>query len=144
MTTKFFPLLFFLTSCIYDPPRPRVEIVKNSKNDLTLELGFDRSAYKSNWSEQEFQEFLNYPYGYSYPGPEAKLISFDPEQLVQVYTIPSKGTYSFSGWGNDENSVLYDRMKFINNRDTMTLADLTQIKRVFRRIDKYTNRLELK
>ncbi len=144
MTAKLLPFLFLLASCVYDSPRPRVEIVNKSDDGFTLELGFDKNAYKPNWSEQEFQSFLSYPYGYSYPGPEAKLVSFDPEHLVLVYTIPPKATYTFESWGNDNDSVLYDRMRIMSNKDTMTLENLAQIKVAFRKIDKYTNRLEFK
>ena len=144
MTTKLLPFLFLFASCVYDPPSPRVEIVNSSEKEFTLELGFDANTYKSSWSEKEFQAFLNYPYGHSYPGPEVKFISFDPEHLVQVYTIPPKATYAFVGWETDDDSVLYNRMRFISNKDTMTLENLAQVKKMFKKTDKYTSRLELK
>lgn len=144
MKTKLLPLSLLLASCIYDPPTPRIEIVNNSEKDFVLELSFDSNAYKPYWSAHDFRVFLTYPYGHSYPGPEAKLVSFDTLRLVQIYKIPANATFSFEGWGTNNDSVLYNKMKIIQGSNTVVFYNLAQIKHAFKKVDEYTNRLELK
>jgi hypothetical protein len=145
MTAKILPFFFLLTSCgAYDPPTPHAEIVNNNDKRLRLELHFDSVAFKPHWALHDFRVFLTHGYGFSDPGPETKLVSVDTLRLVQVYAIPSKGTFNFEGWGVNNDSVLYNRIKLINNTDTLDLKDLGQIKLAFKAIDKYTSRFEVK
>ena len=144
MTAKILPFLFLLSSCVYDPPRPYVEIVNNSDKESILELHFDSNAFKPHWTLHDFRVLLTYEQGHSNVGPETKLVSVDTLRLVQVYAIPPKGTFNFHGWDSNDDSVLYNRIKLINNSDTLDLRSFRQMKEAFKPIDRYTSRLEVK
>lgn len=132
-----------MLSCVYDPPMPRIEIANQSNETIFFDLHFDSTKYSEHWSKQDFQKFLTYEYGHSYPEIFTTLISTDTVNLVQRYKIPSGSTYALSGWGDFNNDVLYNKMVFIIGSDTIEYQNLESIKSSFARIDKYTNRLEL-
>lgn len=146
MTTKliFFILIITLTSCVFDPAQPRVEIINQSDKNVQLELHFDTVNYRKTWSKQNFKLFLTSKYGFSYPGPETKLISFDTTHLIHLYLIPPTSTYCISGWGDINRDVLYYKVKVIHNYDTTVYNNINEIKESFLRIDKNINRLEIK
>ncbi len=132
------------SACIYDPPRPHVEIENQSGEKAVLELYFDEENYKPSWSRADFEIFLTSDYGYSYPGPNIELVSTDVNELVQRYSMPAKSTYVLSGWGDYNDTVLYRKIRIITNRDTLSYENIEAIKKAFKRIDKYSSRLVIK
>ena len=146
MTIKFlyFILIITLTSCVFDPAQPRVEIINESDINVQFELYFDTVNYKKHWSKQNFKLFLTSNYGFSYPGTETKFVSFDTTQLIHFYLIPPKATYCISGWGDINRDVLYYKMRIIRNNDTTIYNNINEIKKSFSRIEKNINRLEIK
>jgi len=127
-----------------DPAQPRVEIINQSKTNVQFELHFDSVNYRKHWSKQNFKLFLTSKYGFSYPGPDTKLVSFDTTHLIHSYLIPPNSTYCISGWGDINEDVLYYKMKIIHNNDTTFYNNINEIKKRFIRIDKNINRLEIK
>ena len=147
MKVKICLIVFFvscLSACIYDPPRPRVEIENQSGEKVIFDLYFDEENYKPSWSRGGFEIFLTYDYGYSYPGPKTELVSTDKSELVQRYSMPSKSTYVLSGWGDYNDMVLYRKIRIIKERDTLLYENIEAIKKSFKRIDKYCSRLVIK
>ncbi|MBG8553758.1 hypothetical protein [Hymenobacter guriensis] len=146
MKTKLFVAVMplGLCACVYDPPQPSVQLINCSGQPATLELYFDTATYKSQWDKHQFRLFLTDNYGYSYPGPETKLVSSDTINLVQQYSIPVKSTFSISGWGDRNKPVLYRKMRIISRTDTVVYTDLEQLKKAFTRVSEFRNKLEIR
>jgi hypothetical protein len=140
----FLCLLTLVASCIYDPPRPQIEICNQTKDKVLFELHFDSAAYNSQWTASGIRKFLTYNYGFSPPGPETELVAFDTINFVQIYSLPPGSIFHIAGWGDKNKRVLYSRMKIITSSDTIIFNDIDAIKKSFSRIDKWHNQLVLK
>ncbi|MBO9672708.1 MAG: hypothetical protein J7577_04645 [Sphingobacteriaceae bacterium] len=136
--------LFILltSSCVYDPPRPFIEICNKTYRNLTIELFFDKENYKEYWSEDDFRTFLIYSYAQTGSG-NGELISADTVNLIQRYSLLPNSHLRIDGWGDKDESILFNKIKVIKDRDTMIYGSIAEIKKSFTRINGYLNRLEI-
>lgn len=133
--------IFMISSCVYDPPRPRVEICNKTDRNFMVELFFDREIYKERWTEHDFKVFLTYSYARADDGYLKELISTDTVNLVQRYSLSPDSSLGISGWGDKDKSVLFNKIKVIKNQDTIVYGNIDVIKKSFVRIDRYLSRL---
>jgi len=146
---SFYVILLFIlitNSCIYDPPRPEIEICNKTEGNLTVELYFDKKNYKRWWSEHDFKVFLTNSHAHTHGdnGHLMNLISTDTVSLVQRYLLISGSSLSTDGWGDKDETILISKIKIIKDQDTMVYGNIAQIKKSFARINAYLNRLEIK
>lgn len=138
------PLILITCSCIYDPPQPEIEICNKTGRNLTVELYFDKEIYKEWWSEHDFKVFLTDSYVRGDNGPAIELLSTDTVSLVQRYLLIPGSSLSTSGWGDKDETVLFNKIKIIKDQDTMAYGNIAMIKKSFARINSYRSRLEIK
>lgn len=134
-----------LEACVYDPPTPYIEIENESGTQVELELYFDKENYKAYWSKSKFQAFLTYPYGYSRPGPETKLIFTNTKEFVQRYAMPARSVFVIPGdLGEENRTVLYKKITVIKAGRPVSYNNIDAMKRSFKRMDKYSYKLVVK
>lgn len=136
--------ILIISSCVYDPGRPELEICNKTDRNLIVELFFDKENYKEFWSEHDFKVFLTYSYARAASGQYNELISTDTVNLVQGYSLLPYCSLSIDdGWGDKDETVLFNKIKIIKDQDTIVYANIAEIKKSFKRIDRNLSRLEI-
>lgn len=108
-----------------------------------MELFFDKENYKEWWSEYDFKVFLTNSYARTGNGDGKELISADTVNLIQRYALLPNTYLNFDGWGDRDETVLFNKIKIIKDRDTIVYGNIAEIKKSFVRLDTYLNRLEI-
>jgi hypothetical protein len=136
--------ILMIPSCVYDPGRPEVEICNKTDRNLIVELYFDKENYKEWWSEHDFKVFLTDSYAGAGSKLRKELISTDTVNLVQRYSLLP---YSFlsidDGWGDKDETVLFNKIKVIKGQDTIVYSNIDEIKKSSVRISRNLSRLEI-
>ncbi|QNN41240.1 hypothetical protein [Pedobacter roseus] len=136
--------ILIISSCVYDPGRPEIEICNKTDRNLIVELYFDKDNYKEWWSEHDFKVFLTDSYARAGSKQRKELISTDTVNLVQRYSLLP---YSFlsidDGWGDKDETVLFNKIKVIKGQDTIFYSNIDEIKKSSVRISRNLSRLEI-
>jgi hypothetical protein len=136
--------ILIISSCVYDPARPEVEIRNKTDRNLTVELFFDKENYKEWWSEHDFKVFLTDSYARAGSEQRKELISTDTANLVQCYSLLPYSSLSIDdGWGDKDETVLFNKIKVIKGQDTIFYRNIDEIKKSSIRISRNLSRLEI-
>ncbi|MBT2562928.1 hypothetical protein J7E50_25055 [Pedobacter sp. ISL-68] len=135
--------VLIISSCVYDPPRPSVEIWNKTDRNLTVELFFDKENYREWWSEHDFKVFLTDSYARAGSEQHKQLISTDTVNLVQRYSLFPDSYLSIDGWGDKDETVLFNKIKVIEGQDTIVYSNIVEIKKSSVRISRTISRLEI-
>lgn len=137
-------LILIISSCVYDPGRPEVEICNKTNRNLIIELFFDKENYKESWSDHDFKVFLTDSYARAGSEQRKELISTDTVNLVQRYSLLPYSSLSIDdGWGDKDETALFNKIKVIKDQDTIVYSNIDEIKKSSVRISRNLSRLEV-
>ena len=114
-------------------PVYRAEIKNETKQDILIEVGFDRQELEKSWNGKPYIPFLK-----SYPndGLVENAIQFDTVNLTKTYRISPGLSFPLeTGISSHPEYELFRSLQIIY-QDTLTFSNRTQISGTFRKIGK--------
>jgi hypothetical protein len=136
--TNFIFLLVLLSACVYELPDYWVIINNKTKQDILIEIHYDRIEFVGNWGGRSFIPYLK-SLGYG-----REMIKFDTINLIQLFKVSKNTPFVLAFRPGKKPS--YQEYKKINifSSDTITLDNPEKIEKAMLNVKKGKWEMDIK